>query len=332
AAGQRSGEAGLCPADHLNGGARHQQARLRGGPHHLIDDVVGAVGRIGDAVAVEIEGGIVGPVIAAAVLGPVEIAGADVFHLHLIGDEGIAREGVASGPGGEVDADAAAFEAVVAHLVAVGVVDEEAFVGANAHSAPAGARVGRIGGAHVAVGGGAGLAGEPARLGQSASDHPVAGDLGSVDRVEQQPVVTVAVRDIAADRQAVREHHRITNGIIDGYVPLDHAVVGVHVMDGEAGLLHAVAAVGVLLRHVREDAVAAEADHVVLDQRAGGVPDRDAVPGLGLTASAAGDVVAAHHRTGGPLNADAVEIALEDIVLDQDLARFAAEVDARVDL
>ena len=45
------------------------------GPHHPVDDVVRAVGGVGDAVAVEVEGGVVGPVVAAAVRGPVEVCG-----------------------------------------------------------------------------------------------------------------------------------------------------------------------------------------------------------------------------------------------------------------
>src|SRR4029079_13967072 len=87
----------------------------------------GAVGGVGDAVAIEIERRIVAPVVAAAALRPVEIAGADILHLVAVADEGVAGDLVALGAGREMHADAAALEPVVAKLVVVGVVDKDAF-------------------------------------------------------------------------------------------------------------------------------------------------------------------------------------------------------------
>jgi hypothetical protein len=84
---------------------------------------------VGDAVAVEIEGRVVGPVVAAPLEAPFDVARAHVFHLVAVADEGVAGQRVALRAGGEVDADLAALEAVVVDQVAVGVVDEGAFLG-----------------------------------------------------------------------------------------------------------------------------------------------------------------------------------------------------------
>lgn len=73
--------------------------------------------------------GFIAPVISAASLRPVEVTGADIFHLVAIADEGVAGDFVPFGAGREVHADAAALKPVVAELVMVGVVDEHAFSG-----------------------------------------------------------------------------------------------------------------------------------------------------------------------------------------------------------
>ena len=79
----------------------------------------------------------------------------------------------------------------------------------------------------------------------------------------------------------MRVHERIADGVVGRHVVRDLAVVGVHVVDGEAQVAEAVAAEHVAcLLAIDEDAVAAEADLVVEDLGARRVPDRDAVAGL----------------------------------------------------
>ena len=56
----------LRPADDLHRRAVQQQLGSGGAPDHLVDDVVRAVGGVGDAVAVKVERRVVAPVIAAA--------------------------------------------------------------------------------------------------------------------------------------------------------------------------------------------------------------------------------------------------------------------------
>src|SRR5204863_6480861 len=104
------------------------------GPQHAIDQIVGPIGGIGDAIAVEVERRIVAPVVAAAALRPVEIAGPDIFHLVAVADKRVAGDFIALGAGGEMNADAAALEPVVAEFIVIGVVDEDAFLGAAANT------------------------------------------------------------------------------------------------------------------------------------------------------------------------------------------------------
>ena len=110
-------------------------------------------------------------------------------------------------------------------------------------------------------------------------------------------MVAVAVRHVAADRQPVRVHDREADGVADRDVVRDLAVVGVHVVDGEAQVAEAVAGEHVLAAGDGEDAVAAVADVVVEDLGARRVPDRDAVAGLVQAARPdPDDLVAAHDR------------------------------------
>src|SRR5690606_21429320 len=115
AAGQDRGELGLGPANDGDGRAGEQQPGGGCSPDDLVDQAVGAVGGICNAVAVQVEGGQVGPVVASPGLRPFEIAGADVLHLVLVADEGVAVDAVAFGTG-VVDADAAVLEMVVGQL------------------------------------------------------------------------------------------------------------------------------------------------------------------------------------------------------------------------
>ena len=68
AAGQQGRKLCLRPADHLHGGAVDQHLGLRRGPEHLVDEVVRAIGAVGDAVAIEVESRVVAPVVAASSL------------------------------------------------------------------------------------------------------------------------------------------------------------------------------------------------------------------------------------------------------------------------
>ena len=79
----------LRPADHLDGGAVDQDLRRRRRPEHAIDEVIWAERRVGDAVAVEIEGRVVAPVIAASALRPIEVARTDILDLIVVADEGV---------------------------------------------------------------------------------------------------------------------------------------------------------------------------------------------------------------------------------------------------
>src|SRR5690606_18791898 len=125
----------LRPTNDLNGGTVDEHLGLRRGPEHLVDDVVGPVRGISDTIAVEIEGGIVAPVVSAPILRPIEITGADVFHLIAIADERIAHNGVAFGSGREVDADLTSLEPVVLKRVLVGIIDEHTFLRSVTHAA-----------------------------------------------------------------------------------------------------------------------------------------------------------------------------------------------------
>src|SRR3546814_8481283 len=84
-----------------------QHLGLRQRPQDLVHEVIGAIGCIGDAVAVQIEAGVVAPVVAAPPCAPLHVTGADVLHLGAIADEGVAGNAIALGAGGEVDADRA---------------------------------------------------------------------------------------------------------------------------------------------------------------------------------------------------------------------------------
>ena len=79
----------LGPAQHLDRRTVDQHLRGRRGPQHPIDEIVGPVGGVGDAVAVEIEGRVVAPVIAASALRPIEVARTDILDLIVVADEGV---------------------------------------------------------------------------------------------------------------------------------------------------------------------------------------------------------------------------------------------------
>ena len=169
----------LRPAQHLHRRTVDQDLGRRRGPEHTVDQIVGPIGGVGDAVAVEIERRIVAPVISAASLRPVEVAGPDIFHLVAIADEGVAGDFIAFGAGREVHADAAAFKPVVAELVVVGVVDEHAFFRSAAGV------LGRPGFRHHAALVARQLFAAARGIVERTAGHAVAIDLGVIGVIEQ---------------------------------------------------------------------------------------------------------------------------------------------------
>lgn len=141
AARQQRRKARLGKANDLNGRACDQNLGLRCGPKYPVDQVVRPIGIVADPVAVEIEGRIVAPVIAAAIFGPVEIPGADIFDLVSIVDEGVVGQCIALGTRREVNADRATLKDIAAEAVLVGVVDEDAFFRPQSDGRPLGKRV-----------------------------------------------------------------------------------------------------------------------------------------------------------------------------------------------
>src|SRR5690606_22561670 len=104
------------------------------------------------------------------------------------------------------------------------------------------------------------------------------------------------------------EHQREAERVADADVAGDLAVVGVHVVHGKTKVAEKVAAVDAGARGVREDAVAAPADVVALDDGTGGVPDVDAVSAaVDVAVTPALDDVAAHHAVGGAVNVHPVQ-------------------------
>jgi hypothetical protein len=109
----------------------------------------------------------------------------------------------------------------------------------------------------------------------------IARDLRTVGVVEQQAVVAIAFREVAAHHEALRIHDRVADVVAEGGVAAHLAVVGVHVVHGEAQVAEAVSREQVAPADAQEDAVAVEADVVALHPRARRVPDGDPVAVLG---------------------------------------------------
>lgn len=74
-----------------------------------VDDAVGTVRAVSEAVAVQIERAVVAPVVAVSALAPVE-ARTDIFDLASVVDKGIVVQGRAFDGGGKVHADLAVFK------------------------------------------------------------------------------------------------------------------------------------------------------------------------------------------------------------------------------
>ena len=207
----------LRPAQDLDRRAREQKFGERMAPDHLVHQVVGPVGRIGDPVGVEVEAGIVAPVVAPPFMRPIKPARADIFYLGLVHDERVAVHAVLFGPGGKMNADAALLEPVVVHLVLVRVVDKNTFGGA--------------------------------------AENAVAPEYRVVHVVHQHAVIAVACGAVVENAQAVRVHQRVAGVVVHRAVTRDLAVVRVHVVDRETQIAEVVAPKNVALARRHENAV-----------------------------------------------------------------------------
>ncbi len=86
-------------------------------------------------------------------------------------------------------------------------------------------------------------------------------------------MIAVALRHIVQDLQPVGVHDRETDRIVARDVADHRTVVGIHVMDGKAHILHHIVAENILAAGIGIDAVAAIADRVAHDLRTGRIPD-----------------------------------------------------------
>ena len=276
AAGEDGGELRLRPFDDADGWAVHQEAGNGRAPDDLVNDAVGAVRAVAEAVAVEVERAVIAPVVAASAFAPVKKTCADVFDLAFVVDEGVVGKGGAFDGGGEVDADLAVFKMVGDDFVVVGVVGENAFAGFV---------------------------------------DDVVVDVGIVDVVEHDALVAAADGDVAVHVETVGEHQNVAHVVADGNVAADFAVVGVHVVDGETQVAEAVVFIGVVFAGVGENAVAAFGNVVTDDLRAGGVPDGYAVAAfVDAQGGVADDFVLAHHGFGRTVDIHADGV-VEDVVV-----------------
>ena len=121
--------------------------------------------------------------------------------------------------------------------------------------------------------------------------------------------------------------------VVAGDVAAHLAVVGVHVVNGEAEVAEAVVAKRVLAAGGDEDAVATVAHGVALHHRAPGRPEVDAVAALAHAQVAVADhLVAAHQRVPRAVQVDAEQVVLDPVALDQCAPGRLVEEDAGVGL
>ena len=141
----------------------------------------------------------------------------------------------------------------------------------------------------------------------------------------------VAARLVVPDHQIAREHDRVADVVAGGDVAADLAVVGVHVVDGEADVLEAVVAELVVMAGRDEDAVAAMDHRVADDLGPRRVPELDAVAALAAPQiGAALDPVAADQHVGGAPDIDPDQVVDQVVVLDHRSGRFLGQEDAGI--
>ena len=169
---------------------------------------------------------------------------------------------------------------------------------------------------------------EPALIG-----HSTGGLLAQMLAGRGLSAVTVAIRDIAANRQAMRKHDRVPNNVVCRNVIADLAIIGIHVVDSEAQITKAVPAEGVIAAGNREDSVSSVADAVIENFGARSVPHRDSIAGIiHAPFRHADDHVAPDDRVRRAVNIDAVEIALDPVLLDNGPLGGLRNEDARIHL
>ena len=280
----------LCVFEQLCRRAVDEDFRVRRAPQHLVEDVVRAVGHVGDAVAVQVEGAVVAPVVSVPVKRPFDEAGADVHDLGLVANVGVVVDAAVRRAGGGMHADGAVTEVVVVKAVLVGVVEEDAFVGAV---------------------------------------DAVAADFRLVNGVEHEAVFAAVVAFVVAHGDAVREHDDVGGFEVGEVVVFHFAVFGVHVVDAEADAADGVVFKEVVFAVGDVDAVAPAADGVVADDGVQAFPELDAVaPVVGAASGLAGDGVVLDDAFFRPPDVDAEEVVAGVIVVDTDVVRSPVSEDA----
>ncbi len=205
----------------------------------MVHDIVGAIRTVGDTVAVQIKRRVIRPVVAVFVNTPVHPLGANVFHLRAVADESITEHLVALGTGGEVDANATAFEPVAVKRVLVSVVDEHTFV-FNLHD-----RIAH----HVAF----------------------------VGVVHHDPVVAITNGEVPLDPYVVGVHDSITQMVSFGNITRNQRVVRIHIVHRKPQVAETVTDECIVLGCVHKHTVAPIAYIVADHPRAGSIPNIDAV-------------------------------------------------------
>ena len=257
----------------------------------MVHHVIGAEFRIGNPVAIQIETGMIRPVIAAPVMTPFNVTGANIFDLRAIADERISGQRIAFRPGGEMDADIAPLKAVAHDHVAMGVIDEGAFL-------------------------------------MAAATDQVAADIGIIGEIQHQPVATVTQGHVIRDLCAVREHHGIAKVVADRDIARNLAQVRIHEMHGKAQIAHDVVAEDIVARGIGENPVAAKSDVIAFDNRTGRVPDIDAVAAvIHPRILPANDRVAAHDGLCRAKDMHADQIFDHHIIFDQRAGGGAVQLD-----
>ena len=161
----------------------------------MVDNPVGTVGTVAEAVAVKVKGAVIAPIVAATTLAPIKETGADVFDLAFVVDKRIIEQACAFNGRGKVNTDLTVFKMVVENFIVVGIVGKHAFACLVYH---------------------------------------IIVNFGIIDVVEHNALVAAANGNVAIHFQAFGKHQHITHVVADGDIVADFAVIGVHIMDGKA--------------------------------------------------------------------------------------------------
>ena len=150
--------------------------------------------------------------------------------------------------------------------------------------------------------------------------------------VQHQAMIEIRYRKVAIDLQFLGVHQREADAIADGDVIGDFVVVRVHVVDGEPQPFEPVGANDVAVADLDVDAVTSAGDGIAVDERAGVVPDVDAVAAVVWPKIAAiSDVVPSNGRELRAVQNNAEEIALKSVVLDGHMVGTLFDIDTAVE-